>query len=47
MEQTQDERQRVDRWLEESQYLIGRLIPAYLEDRDRCADPAGERGSGV
>ena len=35
MEQTQDERQRVDRWLEESQYLIGRLIPAYLEDRDR------------
>ena len=35
MEQTQDERHRVDRWLEESQYLIGRLIPAYLEDRDR------------
>jgi hypothetical protein len=35
MEQTQDERQRVDRWLEESQYLIGRLIPTYLEDRDR------------
>jgi hypothetical protein len=35
MEQMQDERQRVDRWLEESQYLIGRLIPAYLEDRDR------------
>jgi hypothetical protein len=35
MEQTQDERQRVDRWLEESQYLVGRLIPAYLEDRDR------------
>jgi hypothetical protein len=36
MEQMQDERQRVDRWLEESQYLIGRLIPAYLEDRDRA-----------
>jgi len=36
MEQMQDERHRVDRWLEESQYLIGRLIPAYLEDRDRA-----------
>ena len=35
MEQMQEERHRVDRWLEESQYLIGRLIPAYLEDRDR------------
>jgi len=35
METMQDERHRVDRWLEESQYLIGRLIPAYLEDRDR------------
>ncbi|HEU4366720.1 MAG TPA: hypothetical protein VFV05_00660 [Methylomirabilota bacterium] len=30
-----ESRQRVDRWLEESQYLIGRLVPAYLEDRDR------------
>jgi hypothetical protein len=30
-----EDRQRVDRWLEESQYLIGRLVPAYLEDRDR------------
>jgi hypothetical protein len=30
-----DDRQRVDRWLEESQYLIGRLVPAYLDDRDR------------
>jgi hypothetical protein len=30
-----DNRQRVDRWLEESQYLIGRLVPAYLDDRDR------------
>jgi hypothetical protein len=30
-----DDRQRVDRWLEESQYLIGRIIPAYLDDRDR------------
>ena len=31
-----ENRQRVDRWLEESQYLIGRLVPAYLEDRDRA-----------
>lgn len=30
-----ENRQRVDRWLEESQYLIGRLVPAYIEDRDR------------
>jgi len=30
-----ENRQRVDRWLEESQYLIGRLVPAYLDDRDR------------
>lgn len=30
-----EDRQRVDRWLEESQYLIGRIVPAYLDDRDR------------
>jgi hypothetical protein len=30
-----EDRQRVERWLEESQYLIGRMIPAYLDDRDR------------
>ena len=30
-----DDRPRVDRWLEESQYLIGRMIPAYLDDRER------------
>jgi len=30
-----EDRQRVDRWLEESQYLVGRMIPAYLDDRDR------------
>ena len=30
-----EDRQRVDRWLEESQYVIGRIIPAYLDDRDR------------
>ena len=29
------DRQRVDRWLEEGQYLVGRLIPAYLDDRER------------
>lgn len=32
---TLDDRQRVDRWLEESQYLIGRIIPGFLDDRDR------------
>jgi hypothetical protein len=31
-----ENRQRVDRWLEESQYLVGRLVPAYLDDRDRA-----------
>jgi len=30
-----EDRQRVDRWLAESQYLIGRMIPAYLDDRER------------
>jgi hypothetical protein len=30
-----EDRQRVDRWLEESQYLLGRLVPGYLDDRER------------
>jgi uncharacterized coiled-coil DUF342 family protein len=30
-----EDRQRVDRWIEESQYLIGRLIPGLMDDRDR------------
>jgi len=30
-----EDRQRVDRWLEESQHLIGRIVPHYLDDRDR------------
>ncbi len=30
-----EDRQRVDRWIEESQYLIGRMIPGLLDDRDR------------
>ena len=30
-----EDRQRVDRWIEESQYLIGRLIPSILDDRER------------
>jgi hypothetical protein len=30
-----EDRQRLDRWLEESQYLLGRLIPGYLDDRER------------
>ena len=30
-----EDRQRVDRWLEEGQYLLGRIIPAFLDDRER------------
>jgi hypothetical protein len=30
-----EDRQRVNRWLEESQFLVGRMIPAYLDDRER------------
>ena len=30
-----EDRQRVERWLEESRYLLGRLVPAYLDDRER------------
>ena len=30
-----EDRQRVDRWIEESQYLVGRIIPALLDDRER------------
>jgi hypothetical protein len=29
------DRERVERWVEDSQYVVGRLIPALLEDRDR------------
>jgi hypothetical protein len=44
-----EDRQRLDRWLEESQYLMGRIIPAYLDDRERvrgrvaAAEQDGER----
>jgi hypothetical protein len=30
-----EDRQRVDRWLEEGQFLLGRIIPALLDDRER------------
>lgn len=30
-----NDRERVERWVEDSQYVIGRLIPGLLEDRDR------------
>jgi len=30
-----EDRQRVDRWIEEGQYLLGRMIPALLDERDR------------
>lgn len=30
-----NDRERVERWVEDSQYVIGRLIPGLLEDRER------------
>ena len=30
-----EDRQRVDRWVEESQYLLGRVVPGLLDDRER------------
>ena len=30
-----ESRQRVDRWIEESQYLLGRIVPGIIEDRQR------------
>jgi hypothetical protein len=30
-----NDRERVEQWMQESQYVIGRLIPGLLEDRDR------------
>ncbi len=36
-----EDRQRVDRWIEESQYLIGRLIPTLLDDRERIKGVLG------
>jgi hypothetical protein len=30
-----DDRQRIERWAEDSQYVIGRMIPSLLEERDR------------
>jgi archaellum component FlaC len=35
-----EERQRVTRWIEESQYLIGRIVPGLLDDRDRLRSRA-------
>ena len=37
MEQTlaAETRERVDRWIEEGQYLIGRLLPEFLQEHDR------------
>lgn len=36
--ETLGERQRVDQWLEESQYVLGRLIPGLLDDRERARE---------
>jgi hypothetical protein len=30
-----DDRERVTHWIDESQYVVGRLIPGLLDDRDR------------
>lgn len=30
-----NDRERVERWVEDSKYVVGRLIPELLEDRDR------------
>ena len=30
-----DTRQRVDQWMQEGQYLLGRVIPELLDQRDR------------
>lgn len=30
-----EDRQRIDRWIEESQNLLGRLLPTLLDDRER------------
>jgi len=44
-----NDRERVERWVEDSQYVIGRLIPGLLEDRDRwrlkaeAAEQEGDR----
>lgn len=37
MEQTLavETRERVDRWIEEGQYLIGRLLPEFFQEHDR------------
>ena len=30
-----EDRERINRWLDEGQYLLGRLLPAFLDDRER------------
>lgn len=30
-----EERERVDRWIQESQYLLGRVIPGAFDERER------------
>jgi len=33
--ETVEDRQRLERWLEEGQYMLGRIVPSLAEERDR------------
>ena len=33
--ETIDDRQRLERWLEDGQYMLGRVVPSLVEERDR------------
>src|SRR5262245_65552156 len=39
-------RQSVERWIEESQYLLGRVIPSVLEENQRLRDRAASAEQG-
>lgn len=33
--ETIEDRQRLERWLDEGQYMLGRIVPSLVEERDR------------
>jgi len=33
--ETVEERQRLERWLEDGQFMLGRIVPSLIEERDR------------
>jgi hypothetical protein len=33
--ETVEDRQRLERWLEDGQYMLGRVVPSLMEERDR------------